>query len=185
MDDGELGDAVARARHGDDSAFGIVYQEIHPMLLGYLRGLVGDDADDVASETWHDIVRDLRAFRGDGLSFRAWAAAIARHRAVDHLRKIAVRPRTSELDARTTEPATLLDAEAVVLENLSTEHALSLIAELPQDQAEAVLLRVVLGLNGPMAAKVLGKQAGAVRTASHRGLKRLAERIARARRDEG
>ena len=66
MDDGELGDAVARARGGDESAFGVVYREVHPMLLGYLRGLVGDDADDIASETWHDIVRDLRSFRGDG-----------------------------------------------------------------------------------------------------------------------
>ncbi len=185
MDDGELDDAVAQARHGDESAFGALYQEIHPMLLGYLRGLVGDDADDVASETWHDIVRDLGQFRGDGLSFRAWAAAIARHRALDHIRKIMVRPRTSELDEPTTGPATTRDTEGIVLENLSTEHALSLIAKLPQDQAEAVLLRVVLGLNGPMAAKVLGKRPGAVRTASHRGLRRLAELITRARSNEG
>jgi RNA polymerase sigma factor (sigma-70 family) len=185
MDDGDLGDAVARARHGDESAFGAVYRELHPMLLGYLRGLVGADADDVASETWHDIVRDLHRFRGDGLSFRAWAAAIARHRALDHLRRLKVRPRTSALDERNAERATTRDTEGIVLENLSTERALSLIAELPQDQAEAVLLRVVLGLTGPMAAKVLGKQPGAVRTASHRGLKRLSERIARARRDDG
>ncbi len=185
MGDGELGDAVARARRGDESAFGTVYQEIHPMLLGYLRGLVGDDADDVASETWHDIVRDLGRFRGDGVNFRSWAAAIARHRALDHMRKIKVRPRTSEFDEQATEPATARDAEGIVLENLSTERALALIAELPQDQAEAVLLRVVLGLDGPMAAKVLGKRPGAVRTASYRGLKSLSERIARARRSDG
>jgi RNA polymerase sigma-70 factor (ECF subfamily) len=69
------------------------------------------------------------------------------------------------------------DSEGAALENLSTQRALSLIAELPRDQAEAVLLRVVLGLNGPMAAKVLGKRPGAVRTASHRGLMRLSERL--------
>jgi RNA polymerase sigma-70 factor (ECF subfamily) len=177
MDDADLGDAVARARDGDDAAFGVVYRELHPMLLGYLRGLIGDDADDIASETWHDIVRDLRGFRGDGLSFRGWAAAIARHRALDHVRRTSARPRTTVLDERTAEPATAQDSEGVALENLSTERALSLIAELPPDQAEAVLLRVVLGLNGPMAAKVLGKRPGAVRTAAHRGLKRLSERL--------
>lgn len=177
MDNEDLGDAVARARDGDEAAFGVVYQELHPMLLGYLRGLIGDDAEDIASETWHDIVRDLGRFRGDGLSFRAWTAAIARHRALDLVRRTNARPRTTALDDQTAEPAPARDSESAALENLSTERALSLIAELPQDQAEAVLLRVVLGLNGPMAAQVLGKRPGAVRTASHRGLKRLSERL--------
>jgi RNA polymerase sigma-70 factor (ECF subfamily) len=185
MDEGELGDAVARARDGDETAFGIVYREVHPMLLGYLHGLVGDDADDVASETWHDVVRDLGGFRGDGHGFRGWAAAIARHRALDHMRRIKVRPRTAALDERTTEPVTAQDSAGEALDNLSTERALALIADLPQDQAEAVLLRVVLGLNAPMAAKVLGKRPGAVRTAAHRGLRRLSERFDGSGRGEG
>lgn len=181
MDDTELGRAVTRARDGDEVAFGVVYRELHPMLLGYLRGLIGNDADDVASETWHDIVRDLRTFRGGGLSFRGWAATIARHRALDHMRRGKVRPRTTELDEDTAEHlaarASVRDSEGAALENISTARALSLIAELPPDQAEAVLLRVVLGLDGPMAAEVLGKRPGAVRTASYRGLMRLSERL--------
>lgn len=178
-DDGELGEALARARDGDDVAFGVVYRAVHPMLLGYLRGLIADDADDIASETWHDIVRDLGSFRGDGQSFRGWAATIARHRALDHLRRMSVRPRTTVLDEQVNEPVSDRDSEGAALENLSTERALALISDLPQDQAEAVLLRVVLGLNGPMAAGVLGKRPGAVRTAAHRGLKRLSERLKR------
>jgi len=178
MDDGELGDAVVRARDGDEAAFGVVYREVHPMLLGYLRGLVGADADDVASETWHDVVRDLDGFRGDGQGFRGWAAAIARHRAMDHMRRIKARPRTAAFDEHTTDPVTLQDSAGEALDNLSTRKALALIAELPQDQAEAVLLRVVLGLNAPMAARVLGKRPGAVRTAAYRGLKRLSDRLA-------
>lgn len=181
MDDEALGDAVARARAGEEAAFGVVYRELHPMLLGYLRGLIGDDADDIASETWHDIVRDLGAFRGGGQSFRGWAATIARHRALDHVRRGRVRPRTTVLDESVVdmvaERTSARDSEGAALENISTARALSLIAELPRDQAEAVLLRVVLGLNGPMAAEVLGKRPGAVRTASHRGLMRLSERL--------
>jgi RNA polymerase sigma-70 factor (ECF subfamily) len=185
LDDAALGEAVARARAGDEIAFSRVYRDVHPMLLGYLRGLVGDDADDVASETWHDIVRDLRGFHGDGMRFRGWAATIARHRAIDHMRRIKVRPRTSALDEHAVASATSQDSEGLALDNLSTERALALIAQLPLEQAEAVLLRVVLGLNGPMAAQVLGKRPGAVRTAAHRGLKRLAERLDRAEEDDG
>jgi RNA polymerase sigma factor (sigma-70 family) len=185
MDDGALGDAVERARQGDEAAFAVVFREVNPMLVGYLRGLVGDEADDVAAETWHDIVRDLRSFRGDGMSFRGWAATIGRHRALDHLRRVKVRPRTAELHDDSTPPVTARDAESLALENLSTERALVLIASLPRDQAEAVLLRVVLGLNAPTAAKVLGKRPGAVRTAAHRGLKRLSERLSAPGRSDG
>lgn len=175
MDDAALGDALARARRGDHAAFGLVYRDVHPMLLGYLRGLIGDEADDVASETWHDIVRDLTTFRGDGQSFRGWALAIARHRALDLVRRNCARPRTTALNEQIAEPAATGDCEGAAMDNISTQRALDLISQLPQDQAEAVLLRVVLGLNGPMAAKILGKRPGAVRTASYRGLKRLSE----------
>lgn len=61
------------------------------------------------------------------------------------------------------------------MESLATGDALALIAKLPQDQAEAVVLRVVVGLDAKSAAQTLGKRPGAVRTAAHRGLKRLAE----------
>ena len=43
-----------------------------------------------------------------------------------------------------------------------------------RDQAEAVLLRAVVGLDAATAAEVLGKRPGAVRVAAHRGLRRLA-----------
>ena len=183
--DAELGAAVERAQQGDDEGFAIAYRLVQPGLIGYVRGLVGDDAEDVASETWHDIVRDMSRFRGDGQAFRGWAAAIARHRALDHIRRIKARPRTTPLEGRVPEPPTLDDAGGSALENLSTRRALDLIAGLPQDQAEAVLLRVVVGLNAPTAAKVLGKRPGAVRTAAHRGLKRLAERLDGAGGSEG
>ena len=177
-DDGWLGRTVARARGGDEAAFCDVYRAVQPMLLRYVRGIVGDDADDVASEAWHDIVRDLDTFRGDGDAFRGWAATIARHRALDHLRRAGKRPRTTALDAVPAEPAPAPDSAGVALENLSTADALALVAALPPDQAGAVLLRVVIGLSGPAAAAVLGKRPGAVRTAAHRGLRRLAEQIA-------
>ncbi|GAB3842628.1 hypothetical protein GCM10029963_16000 [Micromonospora andamanensis] len=49
-----------------------------------------------------------------------------------------------------------------------------MIASLPPREAEAVLLRAVIGLDAETAGRVLGRRAGAVRTAAHRGLRRLA-----------
>jgi RNA polymerase sigma-70 factor (ECF subfamily) len=56
---------------------------------------------------------------------------------------------------------------------MATDAALALISQLPGDQAEAVLLRVVMGLDAVTAGRVLGKRPGAVRMASYRGLRRL------------
>jgi RNA polymerase sigma-70 factor (ECF subfamily) len=63
------------------------------------------------------------------------------------------------------------------LEAMSTASAIRLVRTLPLDQAEAVMLRVVMGLDTASAARVLGKRAGAVRTAAYRGLRRLAEQL--------
>ncbi|MFC7915203.1 RNA polymerase sigma factor [Streptomyces sp. NPDC057386] len=175
--DGELGAAVARAQQGDEAAFAVAYRIVQPGLLGYLRGLVGDDAEDVASDAWLEIARDLARFQGDGAGFRGWTATIARHRALDHLRRRRVRPRTSELEADVLELPSPRSTHEEALESLSTARALELVRGLPRDQAEAVLLRVVVGLDGPSAARVLGKRPGAVRTAAHRGLKRLAREL--------
>ena len=175
--DEELGAAVARAQEGDEVAFAVAYRLVQPGLLGYLRGLVGDDAEDVASDAWLEIARDLGRFKGDGAGFRGWTATIARHRALDHLRRQKVRPRSSALEQDVLDLPGPDSTHDQALESLSTEHALELVGGLPRDQAEAVLLRVVVGLDAPAAARVLGKRPGAVRTAAHRGLKRLAKQL--------
>ncbi|WP_051741690.1 RNA polymerase sigma factor [Streptomyces xylophagus] len=175
--DGELGAAVARAQEGDDSAFAVAYRIVQPGLLGYLRGLVGDEAEDVASDAWLEIARDLGRFRGDGAGFRGWTATIARHRALDHLRRQRVRPRPATLEQDVLELPAPHSTHDQALESLSTEYALDLVRSLPREQAEAVLLRVVVGLDGPAAARVLGKRPGAVRTAAYRGLRRLAREL--------
>ncbi|MCX4813319.1 RNA polymerase sigma factor [Streptomyces sp. NBC_01239] len=181
--DGELGAAVARAQQGDERAFAVAYRLVQPGLLGYLRGLVGDEAEDVASDAWLEIARDLGRFRGDGAGFRGWTATIARHRALDHLRRQRVRPRSAALEQDVLELPGPHSTHDQALESLSTEYALGLVRGLPRDQAEAVLLRVVVGLDGPGAARVLGKRPGAVRTAAYRGLRRLARELGVPERD--
>jgi RNA polymerase sigma-70 factor (ECF subfamily) len=131
----------------------------------------------VASDAWLEIARDLGRFRGDGAGFRGWTATVARHRALDHLRRRRVRPGQTALDDDALELPGRHDTHDQALESLSTRDALELISRLPRDQAEAVLLRVVVGLDAPAAARVLGKRPGAVRTAAHRGLKRLARQL--------
>ncbi|MEU3914064.1 MULTISPECIES: RNA polymerase sigma factor [unclassified Streptomyces] len=175
-DDAELTAAVLAAQDGDESAFRTVYRAVHPRLLGYVRTLVGDgDAEDVTSEAWLQIARDLASFTGDADRFRGWAARIARNRALDHIRMRGRRPAVGGDETELTGRAADSDTYGEAMEALSTGRTMALIAQLPQDQAEAVVLRVVVGLDAKSAAETLGKRPGAVRTAAHRGLKKLAE----------
>lgn len=176
--------ALEAARTGDEQAFRVVYRAVHPGLLRYVRVLVGEDAEDVASEAWLQIVRDLGRFRGDGTAFRGWASTIARHRALDYLRHQRRRPAMATSPEELPEPQAESDAADLALDEISTDEAVALIGALPLDQAEAVMLRVVLGLDAQAAAKVLGKRPGAVRMAAHRGLRRLAETVRRSQRSE-
>lgn len=177
----DLEDAVLRAQQGDEAAFRILYRDVQPRLLRYLYTLVGPDAEDVASDAWLQIARDLRSFHGDGDGFRGWAATIARNRALDHLRWSRRRPAEATPMEVLTELAGGDDPARLALDTLSTDAAVKLISSLPRDQAEAVMLRVVVGLDAEGAGRVLGKRAGAIRTAAYRGLRSLAKRLENSR----
>ncbi len=181
MADEYLAAAVQEAQRGNEDGFRVLYRAVQPGLLRYLRVLVGDEAEDIAAEAWLQIARDLAAFRGDADGFRGWATTIARHRALDHLRQSRRRPLV--VDAPVEQLAELpgqADTAGSAAEAISTDEAVALIARLPRDQAEAVLLRVVIGLDVAATARVLGKRPGAVRTAAYRGLRTLAEHLRRA-----
>lgn len=177
-DDRELAVALARAQKGDEDAFRVVYRSVQPALLRYLRVLVADEAEDVASDAWLQIARDLASFTGDADGFRGWCATIARNRALDHVRRRRSRPVAA--DAPVEEYVHLPspdDTARVAVDRVDGDAGLALIATLPPDQAEAVMLRVIVGLDAEAAGKVLGKRAGAVRTAAHRGLRNLAKQL--------
>ena len=173
-----FGGVLRAAVDGDDEAFGELWRSAHPPLLRYLRVMCGDAADDVASETWLKAIEALDRFQGDENGFRGWLVVIARNHFRDLTRRAARRPETPVGDLAehlsVVDPA---DTVAAVLERRSTDAALRLVATLPRDQAELVLLRVVVGLDVADVARIVGRSPGAVRVAVHRALRTLGERL--------
>jgi RNA polymerase sigma-70 factor, ECF subfamily len=176
---------LTAAKAGDESAFVALFRSVQPALLRYLTTLGGGLAEDVASETWVSVVRGLGRFSGDEAGWRAWVFTIARSRLYDAQRRAARSPVVVADDGELASCPDGTDVAARVEEIFSTEAALALIRRLPRDQGEAVLLRHVAGLDVAQTAKVLGKRAGAVRVAAHRGLRRLAELLDQTPEDRG
>ncbi len=168
---------VEAAKSGDEAAFRRLYRSTQPGLERYVGVLVGAEAEDVCAEAWLQASRDLCRFSGDLDAFRGWIARIARNRAIDLIRAQQRRPVDLTDDIGVFEYASAPSAEENTLVEISTDEAIRLIASLPRDQAEAVVLRAVMGFDAVTAGKVLGKRPGAVRTAAYRGLRTLARRL--------
>lgn len=176
-DGSALDEALSRARAGDEAGFLLLWDALQPRLLRYLQVVGCDDVEDVAGETWLQVVRDLPKFKKDSADeFRAWLFTIARHRAID-----AARSRKRFLDRILTavpaQPAASAanPVEDEVLLQLSTQQAIAMVTALSKDQAEVVALRVIAGLSTEAVARLLRKSPGAVRIALHRGLRSLSD----------
>jgi RNA polymerase sigma-70 factor (ECF subfamily) len=169
-------DALAAARRGESSALSILYREFQPPVLRYLRAREPQLADDLASETWVVVAQKIMAFDGDRSAFAAWLFTIARYRLADY-RRTTSRRRTQTV-AKVLESTRDGLTEQVVLDQLSTQEAVCVIARvLSKDQAEVIMLRVLGDLSIAQVAQVMGRDVIWVGVTQHRALKRLASRF--------
>ena len=160
------------AQQGDEDAFAAIWREFQPGLLRYLFVKASPVAEDLAADTWIRVLRALPSFEGDENGFRAWLYTTARNRMIDWFRGAERRVQLIEDSKLAVMPASN-SVEADASERSDTDAALKLIGMLPPDQAEAVMLRIVAGLDCAAVATIMNRSAGAVRVLCHRGLRRL------------
>ena len=178
---------LTAAQDGGEWAVAILYRWLQPAVVNYLRARAGDDAEDLASETWLAVARALPTFSGDETAFRSWVFTIAHRRLVDHHRASARRPRTKTLTPAEGDghegpvelPGRDDPAAEVVTAVAGDEAVRRIVALLPPDQAEIILLRVVAGLPVEEVAEITGRRPGTIRVLQHRALRRLADRLER------
>ena len=161
--------------HVDRPTFSAVAESELDAVHRYLVFLTGDRsvAEDLTGETFEKAFRLWRRFDPRRGTPRAWLCRIARSAALDHFRSEERRRRREERYARE-----LPDAEEPSLGPGPLETAL---AQLSPAEREVVALRVLLELDGPTTAKVLGITTTACSTRLSRALKRLEEMMSDAR----
>jgi RNA polymerase sigma-70 factor, ECF subfamily len=167
---------IDRAREGDRGALGVLWRIYHPQLLRLLRAKRSPSPDDVASQVWIDVGRALARFAGDGVDFRRWLFTIASRRSTDEVRRIRRRHETA-VDALKHLPSIHDDDRVTDLDSL--DDVLSLIATLPSNMAEAVMLRLMSDMSFEEVASVMRTTEGNARVLVHRGLTKLRAEISR------
>jgi RNA polymerase sigma-70 factor (ECF subfamily) len=174
----DFGAVLDGARAGKQWAVAILFEDLQPRLLRYLRSRDRAQADDIAGEVWEAIARGIASFEGDESAFRGWAFTIARRRLIDHRRRVGRRKTDPTDDIAFAGIAAIETAEDAAIDRLSAQEAISIIsAVLSDEQAEVVILRVVAGLDTSTVAGVMDRTDSWVRVTQHRALKRLADRF--------
>jgi RNA polymerase sigma-70 factor (ECF subfamily) len=159
---------LERARAGSRDALADLWRAHHGPVLRYLRAKRIGSPEDVASQVWIDVARSIDRFEGDADDFRRWLFTIAHRRSVDEVRRVVRRA-----DDAQVEPVPSNGADVEHERNGALERAIELVSQLPDNLAEAVMLRVVNDLSIADVATVMGTTEGNVRVLVHRGVTRL------------
>jgi RNA polymerase sigma-70 factor (ECF subfamily) len=169
-------EVLAAAQAGAPWALQRLYEDLAPVVTGYLRLRGAIEPDDLASETFLNVFHTIAGFRGDEAAFRSWVFTIAHHRMVDDWRRRGRRPVTEPLDAAPAQVGG--DVEVEALSSLGSTWMRDALEALSEEQREVLLLRIVADLSVAEVAAIVGKRAGAVRALQHRGLERLRRHLA-------
>ena len=168
---------LGQAKIGNERAMVVLYRGVQPGVIRYLRAREPRVAEDLASEVWMGVLAGLGTFEGDEVAFRSWVFTIVHRRVADHRRKTGRRRTDPAPDEVLERPGP--DNSADHVEHLAAQEAVqALIAGLPPDQAEVILLRVIADLPVADVAAITGKNEGHVRVLQHRALQRLARQLA-------
>jgi RNA polymerase sigma factor (sigma-70 family) len=164
---------------GDGLAFGVLYRRYLPVVVRWCWAQTGDRelAADLSAEVFAAALESARRYRPEKGPPVAWLLGIARNKLLESRRRGRV-----ESAARTRlgiAPVALGEEDLARVEELSSldDAVLSLVEELPSEQREAVLARVVEDRSYRELASELRCSPAVVRKRVSRGLHTLRTRM--------
>lgn len=169
---------LAAAQHGAPWAMERVFTTLSPVVEGYLRTQGAAEPEDLTSEVFLAVFRNLATFAGDEPGFRSWVFTIAHRRLLDARRKAMRRPRPEPLTEADDGPADD-DVEQAVDRRLGDEQVRSLCERLLPDQRDVLLLRLLGRLTVDEVAAALGRSPGSVKALQRRGFQAIARMVER------
>ncbi len=156
-------------------AFEDLYQSSHLMIFRYIYALSGgptQEAEDLTAEVYMRAWKARRRFRGDLQAARGWLMRIARNLVIDRYRRQKSRPLTGDIDAHVIpHPGATPEQQALHIEQAAALWAM--LARIPAEQREMLVLRYMLGWQVKTIAAYLDMKENTVSVTIRRLLQRL------------
>jgi RNA polymerase sigma-70 factor (ECF subfamily) len=167
---------VAAAKTGDTEAFGAIFDTYHDGVYRYVASRVGrpSDAEDLTQLVFVKALEALPRYEARGIPFGGWLFRLARNTVIDHLR---TRREHAVLEALAERPDEGPGPEDVAATRQDIEAVGAALAELTEEQRDAIALRFFAGLSAREAGIAMGKQEGTVRGLQFRGIAALRRRL--------
>ena len=158
-----------RLAGGDSRAVEDVYAALGPRVLSYMRRRVPyDEAEDVLQRVFFEVWRSRDRF-DPGRSLEAWVFAIARRRAIDHLR----RPHHVTVPIELVRDLAGADGRETADSLVWAREVHRCLDRLPAEQRQVLQLAYFGGRTQVEIADQLGLPLGTVKARMFRGLRRM------------
>ncbi|HYZ85834.1 MAG TPA: sigma-70 family RNA polymerase sigma factor [Bryobacteraceae bacterium] len=176
-------DLVQRLKQRDQKAMGDLYDRFGRLAYTVILRMVRNQAvaEDLCQETFLRVWNRVQAFDHEKGALGPWVLAIARNRAIDHLRSVAGRMSQNvfELDAH-EHPSLFVNMEADVLNMERARHLKAAFEKLNSNQKLVLELAYFEGLSQSEMAEKLKQPLGTVKTWTRSALRALRAELGQA-----
>lgn len=173
---------LQKAGTGDQDAFQAFYQAVSPKVLGLLMRMLGDRfvAEDVLQEAMVQAWNRSADFDPTVATGTTWVTTIARHKAIDQLRKTGRYSRMLHEDENNISTVFSLDQlqDQGSESSLTQERLANCFGKLNSDASSCILLAYIDGFTFSEIAGKVGRSLGTVKSWIRRGMTRLQECMA-------
>jgi RNA polymerase sigma-70 factor (ECF subfamily) len=166
---------ISRIRTGDEDALAALHDRYASVVYSVALRVLGDttQAEDILQEIFIQLWRNPQRFDANRGSLGAWLAVIARHRAIDQLRRR--RPETDVEDVIISVDTRL---EQTTDRNMAIAKVRAAVEHLPPEQRQPLELAFFQGLTHSEIASKTGEPLGTIKTRIRTALLALRKALA-------
>ena len=169
---------LQRVRALEEEALSTVFDTFYLPLYRYIYYRVGhkETAEDLATEVFTRLLKDIKRGRGPKRYLKAWLYRVARNLITDEFRRFKYRDH-EPLDQQMASPKQGVFDQAEV--KILSQQARSALEKLTDKQRDVIILKYLEGYENQEIAHILRISVGAVKSLQHRGLAALRRHLVR------
>ncbi|MFC1964321.1 sigma-70 family RNA polymerase sigma factor [Chloroflexota bacterium] len=171
----EIASLVRKAAGGSFEAFGKIYHIYVEAIYRYVFYQVKDKmaAEDITEEVFLKALDAIKSCKGKEATFSSWLYRIAHNQVIDNFR----RSKKQSMTIGVEKFDNMADPKQEVGKGLERQELLQVIARLPQNQGQVIILKFIEGLDNREVGQIMGKSEGAIRILQMRALTSLREML--------